>query len=155
MQKTRIISLFISLLMAVSCTSHEPVFEKYKKFDHNTWDRFNQILFTIPIREPGLDYDVFLVIKPVKEFAYNDMPVYIIMDTPSGEERMKEVNAHLRENNKFIGEVEGKPAVIKVLLWKALRISDKGSCKISVENMIPKIQTSGIAEIGIEVEKSK
>lgn len=155
MKKPGIIGLLLVLLMAVSCSSRRPVFERYQKFENNTWDRLSQVIFSFPIQEQGLDYDVSLVIKPVKEFAYNDLPVYVIMDTPSGEERMKEVNAHLRENNKFIGEVEGKPVVIKVLLWKALRISDKGNCKISIENMIPKIQTGGIAEIGIEVVKSR
>ena len=34
-------------------------------------------------------------------------------------------------------------------------LSVKGDCKISIENMIPNIQTEGIDEIGIVVTKSK
>ncbi len=155
MKKSGIILLFLSMLLGFSCSTHSPVFERYNKFANNTWNRFDQVVFNVPFEKTEADYDIYLVIKPVKDFDYFVLPVYIIMKTPSGEERMKDVTVHLKENNKFIGEVEGQPVVIKTLLWKALRISDKGNCRISIENMIPKIQTGGIAEIGIVVKKTE
>jgi len=155
MKNPGIILLFMSMLLVFSCSTNSPVFERYNKFSNNTWDRFNQVIFNIPLQKTENDYDIFLVIKPSKDFTYNALPVYVIMDTPSGEERMKDVTVHMKEGNKFVGEVEGQPVVIKTLLWKALRISDKGNCRISIENMIPKIQTIGISEIGIMVEKSE
>jgi len=83
------------------------------------------------------------------------MPVYVILNTPSGEERMTEIKVPVRENGKFIGEEEGKPVEVKAYLWKSIRISKSGKCKLSIENIVPKIQTPGIKEIGIRVEKAK
>jgi hypothetical protein len=42
-----------------------------------------------------------------------------------------------------------------LVLWKGINMAEKGNCKITLENMIPKIQTDGINEIGIVVTKSE
>jgi gliding motility-associated lipoprotein GldH len=154
MKKFLAASPVIILLVLLSCSSKGPVYEKYFKFEHNTWDRFKQVLFNIPFEESDAEYDISIVLKPVADFPYDDMPIYVIMNTPAGEERMTEVKVHLKEKGAFIGATEGKPVIIKAPLWKALAINDKGTCKISIENMVPKIQTTGIAEVGIVVEKA-
>ena len=148
------IAFTLSILASISCSTQGPIFEKYKKFDNSSWDRFNKIIFNVPITEPNADYDITFVFKPNKEFSYGSMPVYVIMDTPSGEERMNDVKLTVKSEGKFVGATEGQPIVIKSVLWKSLNIAAKGNLKISFENMVPKIQTSGINEIGIIVEKS-
>jgi hypothetical protein len=68
---------------------------------------------------------------------------------------MREINIPIRENGKMLGEPKEKSFEVKTILWKEILFSDKGNCKISIENIIPKIQTEGIDEIGIVVTKSK
>ncbi|MBK7029506.1 MAG: hypothetical protein IPH45_09950 [Bacteroidales bacterium] len=154
MKRTGFIGLLIGFVLIIaSCANKGPVFEKYHKFDNNTWDRFNQVVFTIPMEPEESDYSISLILKPTEKYEYSTMPVYVIITTPSGEERMNEIKIPVKQDNKFIGKEEGKPLIIKSVLWKELRMSGKGSCKLSIENMIPKIQTQGIAEIGVIVEK--
>jgi gliding motility-associated lipoprotein GldH len=153
MKKIILALSIVSLIAGISCSTREPVFEKYHKFENSSWDRFNKIVFNIPIVKPDVDYTITLVLKPNKSFIYNSMPVYVIMNTPAGEERMNEVKIAVKDGGKFIGEVEGQPLVIKTVLWQSLHISDKGTCRISIENMVPKILTEGISEIGIIVEQ--
>lgn len=147
--------LLISTIFFSSCSKQGPVFENYQKFSQNSWDRFNQIIFNVPIDDSEGDYEFSLIIKPTNDFPYETMPVYVILKTPSGEERTNEVKVRIREGGKFIGQKEGEPVVIKASLWKELKIADKGKCRLSVENMVPKIQTPGISEIGLIVEKVK
>ena len=154
MKKLVFILVSLSLMAGFSCSTRGPVFEKYFKFEKGNWDRFNKILFNIPIEKADADYDITLVLKPNKEFIYGSMPVYVILDTPAGEERMNDIKMQVKHGDKFIGEIEGQAVVIKTSLWNALHISEKGNCRISIENMVPKIQTSGINEIGIIVEHS-
>jgi gliding motility-associated lipoprotein GldH len=154
MKRKGIIWLFFGFVLIItSCADKGPVFEKYHKFENSTWDRFNQVVFTIPLEPEEADYAISMIIKPTEQFDYPTMPVYVILTTPSGEERMNDIKVPVKQNNKFIGKEEGKPLIIKSVLWKELRVSGKGNCKLSIENMIPKIQTPGIAEIGIIVEK--
>lgn len=155
MKRLRILLWIAGLSLVAGCSSRGPVFEKYHALSNSTWDRFNQLVFTIPIEAEEGDYDISLLLRPTPDFPYDRMPVYVILNTPSGEERMTEIKVPVRENGKFIGEEEGKPVEVKAYLWKSIRISKSGKCKLSIENIVPKIQTPGIKEIGIRVEKAK
>jgi len=147
-------AVLLILISLVSC-SRGPVFEKYFTFQNNTWDRFNQIHFNFPVEDTESVYTISLILKPSRDFEYPSMPVYIILQTPSGEERMDEVKVQVKQGNTFIETEKDQPLLYKTVLWKELTITEKGNCKLSIENMVPKIQTLGLEQIGILVEKGK
>jgi gliding motility-associated lipoprotein GldH len=143
------------MLVLLPACNKGPVFEKYLKMKDATWDRFSMKLFEIPVEDEGESYDIILSIRNTAGFQYDKLPVYVILTTPSGEERMREINIPIRENGKMLGEAKSGSFEIKTVLWKEINLADKGKCKISIENIIPKIQTEGIDEIGIVVTKAK
>jgi len=147
--------LFLTFCFSLNSCNNGPVFEKYSKMKDATWDRFSMKLFEIPIEDVGQSYDISLSVKNTEKFQYDKLPVYVILTTPAGEERMREVNIPIRENGKMLGEAKEGSFEVKTVLWKEINLADKGKCKISIENIIPKIQTEGIDEIGIIVTKSK
>ncbi len=153
----RIISTFLFLLFAIAFTSCNkgPVSETYLAIKNSTWDRFDIKQFDIPVAEPAQTYDITLVVRCNEKFQYDKLPVYAIITTPSGEERMREVNVLVRENGKMITQPESTNSEARLILWKGINMGDKGTCKITLENMIPKIQTDGINELGIVVTKSE
>lgn len=148
-----ILSLVLALPM-LSC-NRGPVYEKYVKMKNTTWDRFDIKEFEIPVAEASKTYDISVFVHCTEQFHYDNLPFYAILTTPSGEERMRDVTVPVRENGKLITDIKTKKAESVLLLWKSISIADKGICKITLENMIPKIQTEGIDEIGIVVTKSK
>jgi len=146
--------LFTLSVFSVSC-DHGPVYEKYLKMKNSTWDRFDQKLFEIPIEDAAKNYDITFIVRITSKLPYDELPFYIILTTPAGEERIREIKIPVRENGKMVGELKGNIYETRVELWKKINVAEKGNCKISIENMIPKIQTEGIDEIGIVVTKSK
>ena len=152
-QLTIFLLLTISLF-SVSC-DRGPVYEKYMKMKNSTWDRFEQKLFEIPVDEASKNIDISFIVRITSKLAYDELPFYIILTTPAGEERIREIKIPVRESGKMIGEPKGNVYETRIELWKEINIAVKGNCKISIENMIPKIQTEGIDEIGIVVTKSK
>jgi gliding motility-associated lipoprotein GldH len=146
--------LFAISIFSVSC-DHGPVYEKYLKMKNSTWDRFDQKYFEIPVEDATNSFDITLVVRVTSKLAYDEIPFYVILTTPDGEERIREIKIPVRENGKIVGKQTGAAYETRVELWKDLSITAKGNCKISIENLIPKIQTEGIDEIGIVVEKSK
>ncbi len=150
-----ILLLFAISAITVSCGKEGPVYEKYLKMKNSTWDRFDQKYFEIPIDDVTESYDMTFVVRTTGKLAYDEIPFYLILTTPAGEERIREIKIPVRENGKMIGELKGNVYETRVVLWQDLSISVKGNCKVSVENLIPKIQTEGIDEIGIVVAKSK
>ena len=156
--KTRkqILSFFflLTFVSLISC-KQGPVYEQYLKMKDSIWDRFSMKIFEIPIVEAGKNYDISLTVRNTAKFQYDKLPVYVILTTPSGEERMREISLPIRENGKMLGEPKANSFEVKTVLWKEINLADKGKCKISIENIIPKIQTEGIDEIGVVVTKSK
>ena len=159
MKKTKtllsIIFVFAISLFTVSCAKEGPVYEKYLKMKNSTWDRFDQKYFEIPVDDISKSFDITFVVRVTSKLAYDEIPFYLILTTPAGEERIRELKIPVRENGKMAGTLIGNIYETRVVLWKDLSITTKGNCKISIENMIPIIQTEGIDEIGIVVTKSE
>jgi gliding motility-associated lipoprotein GldH len=132
-----------------------PVYGKYLKMKNTTWDRFDIKSFEIPIEEAGNSYDITVVAHCTEQFQYDQLPFYVILTTPSGEERMREVTLPIREKGKLIVDPKEKKPEARMILWKSINLADKGKCKITLENMIPYIQTEGIDEIGIVVTRAE
>ena len=150
-----VIIFLLSVCMVASSCKHKPIYEKYLKMKNSTWDRFTIQQYDIPIEDVGKSYDFTLSVRNTSQFQYDDLPVYVILTTTSGEERMREVHLTLHENGKLVGTPNGKIFQVQTPLWKNINISEKGKCKITLENIIPKIQTDGIDEIGIIVTRSQ
>lgn len=148
-------SLFFTLLFISTSCNKGPVYEKYLKMKNITWDRFDIKQFEIPIAEEAVSYDITAVVRCTELFPYDNLPFYVILTTPSGEERMREITVPVRENGKLIMEPKATKGESRLVLWKKINLAEKGKCKITLENMIPKIQTEGIDEIGIVVTKAK
>jgi hypothetical protein len=150
-----VILLFSLVISSVSCNrSHAPVYEKYLKFKNASWDRFDIKHFDLPIAEADKIIDITLVVRCTEQFKSDKLPVYAILTMPSGEESIREISVPVRENSKLITLPEGTKPESRIVLWENLNIT-KGNCKISIENLIPKIQTEGIDEVGIVVTESK
>ena len=153
-----LLSIFLSFVISiftVSCDKGGPVFEKYHKMKNSTWDRFDQKYFEIPVDDANKSYDITFVVRVTSKLAYDEIPFYVILTTPAGEERIREIKIPVRENGKIVGKLTGATYETRVELWKDLSLTGKGKCKISIENLVPKIQTEGIDEIGIVVTKAK
>jgi gliding motility-associated lipoprotein GldH len=152
----RLILILTLAIGVISCKKDSgPVYEKYLKMQNYKWDRFDQKFFEIPITEIEKSLDITFVVRHTAKFSYDNLPVYIILTTPAGTEQIREIIIPVRENGKIIADSTGNLHEVRAVLWTNINLAEKGKHKISIENMIPKIQTEGIDEIGIVVTESK
>lgn len=146
------ITLLVFLIAGLIACERDSKHETFLKMKNSVWDRFDMKLFEIPVEDVSKKMDITFVIRVTDKFAYETLPLYVILTTPSGEERIREISLPINKNAE-------DPAVkifeSQIELWKDLTISETGKCKISVENVIPKIQVEGVEEIGIIVSSSK
>jgi gliding motility-associated lipoprotein GldH len=150
-----LLAIMVVVPLVFTACSKAPVFEKSIKMKNTVWDRFDIKQYDVAIAEAGKSYDIEVVVRCTEGFQYEKLPFYVILTSPSGEERMREVTVPVRENSKLITNVETSKAESRLMLWKGIKMADKGTCKITLENMIPKIQTEGIDEIAIVVTEAK
>jgi gliding motility-associated lipoprotein GldH len=150
------LTLFLVSILAIFSISCDkgPVFEKYLELTNSTWDRFDIKQIEIPVNEVAAGYDITMIVRCTEQFQSDKIPLYVILTSPKGEESVREISIPVRENGKLIAEPKESKAKSRLILWKNFSMADKGTYKITIENLIPKIQTEGISEIGIVVTKA-
>lgn len=154
------LSLFTVLVFAFttllfSCNrSNAPVYTNYQKLTNVSWDRFDIKHFDIPFDETAKDCDIAVIVHCTEKFKYDNLPLYVILTSPTGEESIRELSIPIRANGKMVTEPNGTKSESRLVVWQNLH-DIKGNYKISIENMTPVIQTAGIDDIGVVVTDSE
>jgi len=146
--------IFVALAFA-GCNSRQPV-SQIHTFTNATWQRFEHLNFQLPVNKAGAAYDISVVIRYTKQFPAAALPVNLVMNTPGGEERIKDYNLYLKDKNgNFLGREEDGVYQITIPVRQGMIFEKTGTVKFDIENLMPKYYTTGIAEFGIVMEEAE
>lgn len=146
-----VLFLLASAIIYISCQS-EQVKEKLISFPSGTWPRFEILSFGFPMSDSPRTYDIVLEIKTLKNFEYDSLPMNMVLNSPSGEERIREFTMEFRnKKGQFMGQAEGDSCIFSCMLKKDLSCSGKGMLKVAIENLNPRIQTDGIVSASVRL----
>ena len=136
-------SLLIALLLA-GCGGSKNISEYYS-FPDDIWKRFDNPIIEAGISHSGIKYIMYLELEYDPSLAPDQLPVTVIMTTPSGEIRSRDVT------------LEPKPAqsIARVTLRKDFAFTESGSCTFEIENRSQYVETKGVKRIGIVIESEK
>ena len=138
------------ILLATACANGEAKM-LYHRFPGASWARFNILSFEIPIEKPNT-YDIWLDARFTLEYQYKTLNFNMIMETPSGEERINEYQVPVKSNTGgFCIECTKDSCFGAILLKKEISIPKPGVLKIELENLTPRLTTPGILGIGIRL----
>jgi gliding motility-associated lipoprotein GldH len=147
-------TIFLLLLILTAC-SQDKIYEKHIKFESYSWNRFKDVLFEVPIEDIKCNYNFYFAIKHTTQYPYKSLRINFTIYTPSGEFRTMDYALNLKDNKgNFFGKTTVDTCYISILLRKDFLFSKKGICKFEIGNLMPKIETQGIMEIGLIVERS-
>lgn len=139
-------------MLSVGCQRDDGSRELNHRFPDQVWGRFNMLSFELPIVNPG-SYDVLLVAVLTTDYPHATLDFNMTMNTPTGEDRINEYSAEVRDaRGDLLHGAGGDSVVVRVVLKKGINLGRKGMLKIRIENLIPKIQTPGVRQIGIRLE---
>lgn len=153
MRKPLILFTLIFAFGLSSCQKRT-VYRQFHEFDNYTWGRFDKVTFTFPVEEDGITADITLSIRYLEQYPYDDLPMNIILTTPSGEERIIERIVKLKdENGKFKGSIAGSYWDQKEVLWKGFYFNRVGIYNIEFENLNPRPGIPALVDIGLIIKK--
>ena len=136
--------LFTACILLFSCSRDKPI-EKRISFPGESWSRFNILKFEFPVTESGKSYDFVFVLRCRKSFAYDELPLNMVLNTPSGEERIKEYILPVKDvNGSLKGTCNGDTCIVELTLKRGLNCSNRGMMKVEIENLNPKLTTEGV-----------
>ena len=149
----RFLILLAALLMLLSCRPGR-IYQEFHKFENYTWKRFDKVKFDVAIKEAGITGDIVFTIRHITQYPYPNLPVNVILTTPSGEERILELDIRLKDyNDKFIGSVAGDLWDVEEVLWPSFYFTEAGVYRVEFENLIPKMGIPGLVDVGLYVKK--
>jgi gliding motility-associated lipoprotein GldH len=154
MKRILLFTFIAGLLLLNGCVKSKPA-EVYHKFEKSTWQRFDILTFEVPVREAGRRFDILFFARFSPAFQFDKLGINMIMNTPSGEERIGEYTLQVKSaGGSLAGECEGDSCERSILLKRELHISRAGTIKIEIENLTPRMQTEGILGAGIRLTES-
>lgn len=154
MKRVAVLTLLLGFAVLTACNRIRPV-EVYHRFEYRSWQRFDILVFEVPVKEAGKSYDVVFFARLTHEFAYKDMGINMIMNTPSGEERIGEYMLKIKSpSGLFLEKFKGDSSESRIVLKRGLYCSKAGVIKLEIENLTPRMQTEGILGAGICLTES-
>lgn len=154
MNKTFTLFLIFGAIILTSCRRNQPV-EVYHIFENSSWQRFDIPTFEVPVTEAEESWDVCFFIRLTRSFPYNEMTINMIMNTPSGEERIGEYNLKIKSpGGAFLVKFDGDSSENIILLKRELYCSKAGILRVAIENLTPRLQTEGVIGAGIRLTPS-
>ena len=151
--KKILLPFLLLLLIATSCQKTK-IYQERHIFNNYTWQRFDKLTFDIPIEKGGTTGDIVLTIRHITQYPYPNLPVYIVLNTPSGEERILDKDFYLLDmDGNFKGDVAGDLWDVEEMLWPGFYFTEAGTYTIQLENLIPKMGIPGLVDVGIYVKR--
>ena len=143
------------MLLLVSCSNNK-VFEQYHKFEKFSWNRFNFVKFETNIEDTESEYDIYLNFRHLPEYPYRNFDFNFTIYTPSGEMRTSDYEIDLYDKQgKQLSECLGDYCDLKIPLREGFRFSEPGLAKFEIENKMTKLETRGVIEVGLVIEKAR
>ena len=146
--------LFITLILAtIGCREDNPN-EIYYPFQSESWQRFNILSFELQVEKADKPYEVVFFARHNLDFPYRSLDFNMVMNTPSGEERIKEYRLKVKNPaGKLLGKCENEICEVMVVLKKEIYFNKSGLLVIELENLTPRMKTPGLLGVGIRLEK--
>ncbi len=153
MKKIRNLLFIAVILITIGCREDNPN-EIYYPFQNESWERFNILSFELQVEKADKPYEIVFFARHNQDFPYNSLDFNMVMNTPSGEERIKEYRLKVKNHaGKFLGSCEDEICETTVKLKKEIYINKSGLLIIDLENLTPRMKTPGLLGVGIRLEK--
>lgn len=125
-------------------------------FDGKTWPRFNFLNFEFPVEATEETWDFLVVMRVTEEFPSQAMLFNLVMNMPSGEERIREFKIDIRDKEEnMLGEQKTGYYEYILPVRREVRFYESGLLKFEIENLMTKYYTPGVVEFGMVLEPSE
>jgi len=148
--------LFLLVLLAAvfgGCNRDEN-FTVRHNFPDRTWYRFNILQFEVPVEQSENPVNIVFFASIGKDYPFDSLAFNMVMKTPSGEERVKECSMDVKDRNgQFKAAFTGDSCEMTYMLRREVIFDRSGTLTIELENLLPRMRTTGLNGVGIRLQK--
>lgn len=146
--------LLVFLIMwglgSISC-GRKKATESYHPFPGGIWQRYDIVKFDISLDKTTKPVDVIFFVRTGPQFSQDHLPFNMVMNTPSGEERIMEYDLEITPGKEALKASGQQDTERTIILKRGLLITGGGKLQIEIENLVPRMKLEGISGIGIRI----
>jgi len=140
----------VGLMLYLAGCTKENTFRVYHSFPEKSWERFDVLDIEIPVDSAPENWDLIINVWFTDSFEPYELPLYVVWEHPSGEERISEYQIKVRDQKEImLLPCNGDSCSGKVIVQRSFRNLKRGIIRMQIENLNPKMITQGIS--GLEV----
>ncbi len=137
-------------LTGISC-GRDKVIESYHPFPGGIWQRYDIVKFEIPLAKTSKPVNVIFFVRTGPQFSQDHLPFNMVMNTPSGEERIMEYDLEITPGKEALKTGGQQDTERTMVLKRGLLITGGGKLQLEIENLVPRMKLEGISGIGIRI----
>jgi gliding motility-associated lipoprotein GldH len=144
-----------AVVLLLTCC-HRRAVELTHLFPDKTWDRFQKLNFEFPVTSIKYPYDILLKITYDSTYRFRNFYINVVLDMPSGEERINEYDHDIvNKDGSPAGRREDDAMTTTFPLWRDLKFSEEGICKLEIEDLIPRTEITGIRSLHLIILRKR
>ncbi len=148
--------LIIVSIFALTACNRGKIYEKRQQFDNYTWNRFKPLFFEVTVKDIEAEYNVYLTLRHITQYPYDNLKVNLTIYSPDGEERTTMHTFLIKDTNgNFLSLGAGDLWDLKLLVKGKYIFNKKGTYKFQIDNLMDYFDIVGLVDLGLVVEKSK
>lgn len=149
----KIIALFFTSLLVVSCTNND-VFFRYKTVAASGWNKDSLYTFDIPIKDISASYNIYVNIRNRGEYPYQNLWLFLNKINPDSLQTNDSIECYLADGRgKWLGKGIGSIMEMPVLYQQNVRFNNAGIYHYKIVHGMRDSILMGINDIGMRVEK--
>lgn len=125
-------------------------------FENGLWKKFEPVRFQFPSPNNSSPYHIQLIVNYQENFPSPDLPLYITLKSPAGDERIQEKRIWLKSlDHKPKGEWNGSCYSLETTIFYELYANKKGTLELTVESDHPKFEAGGMVSMQAKLVPGK
>jgi gliding motility-associated lipoprotein GldH len=148
-----VLSCLLLLTTLISCDPSR-VFDDMTRISNSEWKRQEALDFSFTIKDTTAMYNVYIQIRNTTDYPYSNLYLFLDTKEPSGIKNRDTIECILAApDGKWLGKGMGKIKENRILVKKGMQWARQGIYQIKVEQAMRKEVLTGIADIGLRIEK--
>lgn len=147
--------LLALVLSCISCSKND-VYSEFKTIQNGEWHKDSLKVFTANIIDSNPRYNVFLNIRNDNNYSYQNFWLFISTTSPDGIETKDTIECYLADQRgQWLGSGVGQLREMSVLYQEKIHFPKPGKYTIKLVHGMRDTVLTGIADIGVRIEKNK
>ncbi len=150
----RCVTYAVLFMALVAGCARDEGFQVYHRFTDHIWYRFNILQFEIPVQKTEKPVNLVFFARHDREYPFDSLAFNLVMKVPGGGERIRECRIRVKDTRgNFLGTFQGDSCEMTCMLARDMLIPSDGVLTVELENLVPRMRTTGLYGVGIRLEK--